>query len=159
MKPEIFATPIDQRFFEDYIPGAVYEFGSISVEEAEIISFAKRFDPQPFHTDPEAAAISMYGGLIASGWHSASLMMRLFVDYYLSHVASLGSPGVDELRWLHPVRPGDTLSIRVTVTETRRSRSKPDRGVLHSFCEALNQHRQVVMTMKAINLLACRGVI
>jgi acyl dehydratase len=159
MKPATFATPIDQRFFEDYIPGAVYEFGSIAVEEEEIISFAKRFDPQPFHTDPEAAAKSMYGGLIASGWHTASLMMRLFVDHYLSHVASLGSPGVDELRWLYPVRPGDTLSIRVTVTETKRSRSKPDRGVLHSFCESLNQHGQVVMTMKAINLLACRGVI
>jgi acyl dehydratase len=159
VKPETFATPIDQRFFEDYIPGAVYEFGSISVEEAEIISFAKRFDPQPFHTDPEAAAKSMYGGLIASGWHTASLMMRLVVDHYLSHVASLGSPGVDELRWLNPVKPGDTLSIRVTVTETRRSRSKPDRGVLHSFCESLNQHGQVVMTMKAINLLACRGVV
>ncbi len=159
MKPGAFTTPIDQRFFEDYIPGAVYEFGSISVEEAEIISFARRFDPQPFHTDPEAAAKSMYGGLIASGWHTASLMMRLFVDHYLSHVASLGSPGVDELRWLYPVIPGDTLSIRVTVTETRRSRSKPDRGVLHSFCESLNQHGQVVMTMKAINLLACRGFI
>jgi acyl dehydratase len=159
MKTETFATPIDQRFFEDYIPGAIYEFGSISVEEAEIISFARRFDPQPFHTDPEAAAQSMYGGLIASGWHSASLMMRLVVDHYLSHVASLGSPGVDELRWLYPVRPGDTLSIRVAVTETRRSRSKPDRGVLHSFCELLNQHGQTVMTMKAINLLACREVI
>ena len=158
MKPETFTTPIEQRFFEDYIPGAVYEFGSISVEEEEIISFARRFDPQPFHTDPEAAAKSMYGGLIASGWHTASLMMRLVVDHYLSHVASLGSPGVDELRWLNPVRPGDTLSIRVTVTETRRSRSKPDRGVLQ-FCESLNQHGQVVMTMKAINLLACRGVI
>jgi acyl dehydratase len=158
MKPGTFTTPIDQRFFEDYSPGAVYEFGSIPVEEAEIVSFARRFDPQPFHTDPEAAAKSMYGGLIASGWHTASLMMRLFVDHYLSHVASLGSPGVDELRWLHPVRPGDTLSIRVTVSETRRSHSKPDRGILHSFCESLNQHGQVVMTMKAIKLLACRGV-
>ncbi|MBI5584349.1 MAG: MaoC family dehydratase [Deltaproteobacteria bacterium] len=158
MKPEKFATPIDQRYLEDYRPGAVYAFGSITVQEDEIISFAKKFDPQPFHTDPEAAAKSTYGGLIASGWHSASLMMRLFVDHYLSQVASLGSPGVDELRWLKPVRPGDTLSIRVTVTEARRSHSKPDRGILHSFCETLNQHGQVVMTMKAINLLACRGI-
>ncbi len=158
MSTETFATPIEQRYFEDYIPGGVYEFGSISVEEAEIISFSKRFDPQPFHTDPEAAEKSMYAGLIASGWHTAALMMRLVVDHYLSHVASLGSPGVDELRWLQPVRPGDTLSLRVTVTEARRSRSKPDRGILHSYCETLNQHGQVVMTMKAINLLACRTI-
>ena len=159
MSAETFATPIEQRYFEDYVPGGVYEFGSISVEEAEIISFSKRFDPQSFHTDPEAAEKSMYGGLIASGWHTAALMMRLIVDHYLSHVASLGSPGVDELRWLQPVRPGDTLSLRVTVTEARRSRSKPDRGILHSYCETLNQHGQVVMTMKAINLLACRKVV
>ena len=159
METETFATPIDERYFEDYIPGAVYEFGSISVEEAEIISFAGRFDPQAFHTDPEAAAKTIYGGLIASGWHSAALMMRLFVDHYLSHVASLGSPGVDELRWLQPVRPGDALSIRITVTESRRSRSKSDRGILHSFCEMLNQHGQVLMTMKILNLLACREII
>jgi acyl dehydratase len=159
MSAETFATPIEQRYFEDYVPGGVYEFGSILVEEAEIISFSKRFDPQSFHTDPEAAEKSMYGGLIASGWHTAALMMRLIVDHYLSHIASLGSPGVDELRWLQPVRPGDTLSLRVTVTEARRSRSKPDRGILHSYCETLNQHGQVVMTMKAINLLACRKVV
>ena len=159
MSAETFATPIEQRYFEDYVAGGVYEFGSILVEEAEIISFSKRFDPQSFHTDPEAAKRSMYGGLIASGWHTAALMMRLIVDHYLSHVASLGSPGVDELRWLQPVRPGDTLSLRVTVTEARRSRSKPDRGILHSYCETLNQHGQVVMTMKAINLLACRQLV
>ena len=120
-----FVTPVDDRYFEDYVPGAVHQFGDIEVDQAEIISFAKRFDPQIFHTDPEAAKQTIYGGLIASGWHSASLMMRLFVDHYLSHVASLGSPGVDELRWLKPVRPGDTLSLRITVTETKRSRSKP----------------------------------
>jgi acyl dehydratase len=145
--------PIDDRYFEDYIPGAVFEFGSIFVEEAEIISFAKRYDPQSFHTDPGVAAKSMYGSLIASGWHSASLMMRLLVDHYLSHVASLGSPGVDELRWLKPVRPGDRLSLRVTITETRRSSSKPDRGIVHSFCETINQNGEVVMTMKALNFM------
>jgi len=159
MNQETFVTPIDERYFEDYIPGAVYGFGSIPVEETEIISFAKKYDPQSFHTDPEAASKSIYGGLIASGWHSASLMMRLFVDHYLSHVASLGSPGVDELRWLKPVRPGDALSLRVTVTESRRSHSKPDRGILHSFCEMLNQNGQVVMTMKALNLLSCRSLL
>ncbi|MCX5873800.1 MAG: MaoC family dehydratase [Deltaproteobacteria bacterium] len=151
-----FTTPIEERYFEDYIPGAVHEFGSVTVDEDEIIDFGKRFDPQPFHTDPMAGKQSLYGGLIASGWHSASMMMRLFVDHYLSHVASLGSPGVDELRWLKPVRPGDTLSIRVTVSNAKRSRSKPDRGILYSYCEAFNQNGDVVMTMKALNFLSCR---
>src|SRR5262245_65071425 len=107
-------SPIAPRYFEDYVAGATHEFGSILVEEAEVVSFAKRFDPQPFHIDPEAASQSIFGGLIASGWHSASLMMRLIVDHYLAHASSLGSPGVDELRWLKPVRPGDELSIRAT---------------------------------------------
>ena len=151
-----FTTPIDDRYFEDYLPGAVHEFGSIAVEEAELIGFGRRFDPQPFHTNAEAAKQSVFGGLIASGWYTASLMMRLFVDHYLSHVASLSSPGVDELRWLKPVRPGDVISLRITVSETRRSRSKPDRGIVHSYIEALNQNREVVMTMKAMNLLGAR---
>ncbi len=153
-----FATPVDQRYFEDYVQGSVHEFGSIAVEEAEMISFASRFDPQPFHTDPEGGKRSIYGGLIASGWHSASLMMRLFVDHYLSHVASLGSPGVDELKWLKPVRPGDTLALRITVSETKRSRSKPDRGIVYSYVEALNQKEEIVMTMKALNFIACRDL-
>jgi acyl dehydratase len=156
MRVTEFATPIDKRYFEDYVQGSVHEFGSIAVEEAEMISFASRFDPQPFHTDPEAGKRSIYGGLIASGWHSASLMMRLFVDHYLSHVASLGSPGVDELKWLKPVRPGDTLALRITVSETKRSRSKPDRGIVYSYVEALNQKEEIVMTMKALNFIACR---
>lgn len=152
-----FTHSIEDRYLEDYVPGAVHEFGSIAVEEAEIIAFAQRFDPQPFHTDPEAAKRSVFGGLIASGWFTSSLMMRLFVDHYLSQVASLSSPGVDELRWLKPVRPGDVLSLRVTVMEVKRSRSKPDRGILRSYIEVLNQRREVVMTMKALNLLSCRG--
>ena len=98
----------------------------------------------------------MFGGLIASGWHTASLAMRLFVDNYLSKVASLGSPGLQELRWEKPVRPGDELSIRVTVLKTKRSRSKPDRGVLHSFIEVINQKGETVMSMKPVNLLLCR---
>ncbi|MFH0960448.1 MAG: MaoC family dehydratase, partial [Pseudomonadota bacterium] len=128
-----FINPIDDRYFEDYVAGTVHNFGSITVEESEIVDFARRFDPQPFHTDPQLAKDSIYGGLIASGWHSASLMMRLFVQHYLSHVASLGSPGVDELRWLKPVRPGDVLSLRITVSEVIRSRSKPDRGIVNSY--------------------------
>jgi len=156
MSKSTFATPIEKRYFEDYVPGSVHEFGPIKVEEAEIIEFARRYDPQVFHTDPEAAKNTIYGGLIASGWHTAGLMMRVLVDHYLSHVASLGSPGVDELRWLKPVRPGDELTVRVTVLETRRSRSKPDRGIVRSFVEVLNQKGEVVMTLKAVNFLLCR---
>ena len=157
MQSTKFSVPIDNRYFEDYITGSVHEFGPIMVEEKEIISFAKRFDPQVLHTDPDAAKDTVFGGLIASGWHTAVLMMRLFVDHYLSHVASLGSPGVDELRWLKPVRPGDEISIFVTVLETKRSISKPDRGIVHSFIEVTNQQREVVMKLKAMNLLRCRG--
>lgn len=157
MTDTTFAHPIDDRYFEDYVPGSVCVFGPIVVEQDEVISFAKRFDPQDFHTDPEAAKQTVFGGLIASGWHTAGLMMRLFVDNYLSKVASLSSPGVDELRWTRPVRPGDELSVRVTVAEALRSRSKPDRGMVHSFIEVLNQNREVVMTMKAMNLVRCRA--
>lgn len=150
------SPPAAPRYFEDYVVGAAHEFGSIAVEEAEVISFARRFDPQPFHTDPEAAKESIFGGLIASGWHTASLMMRLVVEHYLASPSSIGSPGVDELRWLRPVRPGDTLSIRATILETTRSRSKPDRGLVRTLIEVLNQDREVVMNLKAMNLMRCR---
>ncbi len=152
-----FSNAIDDRYFEDYLAGSTYEFGEIEVGEAEIIEFAKRYDPQDFHTDPAAAAKGPFGGLIASGWLSASLMMRLFADHYLSKNASLASPGVDELRWLKPVRPGDRLRIRISVVEARQSRSKPDRGMVRSAIEMINQDGQVVMTMIAMNLLGCRN--
>lgn len=106
--------PSEPRYFEDYVPGQIQELGSITVDEAEIIAFAQRFDPQPFHTDIVAAKESIYGGLIASGWHTVCLMMRLLVEHYIPREASLGSPGVDEIRWLKPVYPGDVLSLRVT---------------------------------------------
>jgi acyl dehydratase len=152
-----FSTPITDRYFEDYIPGSIYEFGNISVTQEQILAFAKEFDPQDFHADPEAAKQTIFGGLIASGFHTAGLMMRLYADHYLSRVASLSSPGVDELRWKSPVRPGDELSIRVTVVEARRSNSKPDRGIVNSFIEVLNQNHEVVMSMSALNLLLCRN--
>jgi acyl dehydratase len=151
-----FSRPINDRYFEDYVEGEVYRFGSIAVEADEIIAFANRFDPQSFHTDPEAAKQSPFGGLIASGWHTAALMMRLFADHYLTHVASLASPGLDELRWLKPVRPGDTLSIRVTVLKATPSKSKPDRGVVTSGIEVLNQFDETVMTLKAVNFIGRR---
>jgi acyl dehydratase len=151
-----FSASVEDLYFEDYLPGAVHEFGSVTISEAEIIEFARRFDPQPFHIDPEAAKQSAFGGLIASGWHTASLTMRLLVDNYVSRVASLGSPGVDEIRWRRPVRPGDTLSVRVTITESKLSRSKPDQGTIRSYVELLNQHREVVMTWKGMGLFRCR---
>ena len=151
-----FTIPIENRYFEDYVEGSVYEFGLVIVEEAEIIAFAQRFDPQVFHTNAEAAEKTVYGGLIASGWHTASLTMRLFAEHYLSKAASLGSPGIDELRWLRPVRPGDELSIRVTIMESNRSRSKPDRGIVRSFVETLNQQQELVMSMEVVNFLLCK---
>ncbi len=157
MSDDGFSSAIDDRYFEDYQAGSMHEFGPISVTEEEIIEFSKRYDPQPFHTDPQAAKQSVFGGLIASGWHTAGLMMRLFVEHYLSRVASLASPGIDQLRWNAPVRPGDELRVRITVEQTKHSRSKPDRGVVISFIEVLNQDHQVVMTMKAINFLKRRN--
>ena len=108
------------------------------------------------HTDPEVAKSGPFGGLIASGWHTASLMMRLYVEHYLTHVASLASPGLDEVRWPKPVRPGDTLSVRVTVLKTVPSKSKPDRGAVTSFVEVTNQVGDVVMTLKVVNIIAKR---
>ena len=147
---------MSERYFEDYPPGAVFEGGTVEVSEAEILEFARHYDPQTMHTDPAAAAHGFFGGLIASGWHTAALMMRLFATHFLSPASSLASPGIDELRWLKPVRPGDVLSLRVTVTEARRSRSKPDQGVVRSLVEVLNQEGEVVMSLRPISLIRCR---
>jgi acyl dehydratase len=152
-----FAVPIEDRRFEDFVPGAVYEFGDAKVSEAEIIDFARRFDPQPMHVDPQAAAHGPFAGLIASGWHTAGLMMRLFVDNFLPGNASLASPGIDELRWARPVRPGDVLRLRVTVLEATRSRSRPDRGMVRTLVEVLNQDDEIVMSLKPMNFLRCRS--
>jgi acyl dehydratase len=152
-----FDLPPDDRYFEDYLPGSVHEFGSISVEERDVIEFGKRYVPLSYHVDKEAARRSIYGGLIASGWQTAALMMRIYTENYLSHVANLGSPGGDELRWNKPVFPGDQLSVRATVMEARRSESRPDRGIVRTFIEVLNQNREVVMSMKMVNFVKCRN--
>jgi acyl dehydratase len=144
------------RFFEDYVPGATYDCGSVTLDQASIVAFAKQFDPQPFHADPVAAAAGPFGGLIASGWHTAALVTRLVVDNYLSAEASLGGPAVDELRWPHPVRPGDTLRVRATVLEARRSSSKPDRGIVRTRCEAANQDGRTVLQLTSVNFLRVR---
>lgn len=141
------------RYFEDFAEGQVYELGEATVNEAEILEFARRFDPQPFHIDPAAAKRSMYGGLIASGWHTAGIAMRLIVDHYLPRAASLASPGIDELRWPTPVRPGDKLRLRTTIVAARRSRSKPDRGLVRTQAELINQGDRPVLTLLAMNLI------
>jgi acyl dehydratase len=151
-----FAVPADQRYFEDYLPGSVHEYGYVTVTAPEIVEFARRFDPQPIHTDPAFAAAGPFGGLIASGWHTAGIMMRLIADHFLSRVASLASPGVDELRWPTPLRPGDRLHLRVTILQGRPSRSKPDRGIVHTRAELINQHDQPVLTLTAVNILRRR---
>lgn len=151
-----FAAPVHDRYFEDYVPGSVYAYGSITLTEDEVLRFAREFDPQPIHTNPQAAESGPFEGLIASGWHTCAIMMRLYADHYISKVAGLASPGIDELRWVRPVRPGDSLSIRTTVQQARVSRSKPDRGLVHTGIEVLNQQGEVVLTMTAMNLLLRR---
>lgn len=153
---DAFAVPADERYFEDYVAGAAYEFGTVTVTEEEIVGFASQYDPQSFHVDPVAARQGPFGGLIASGWHSCALLMRLFAEHYLSTVASLGSPGVDEVRWLKPVRPGDRLRLRLRVVETRRSRSDPRRGIVRTFAELVDQVGEPVLSMTVVSLLLTR---
>ena len=147
---------IEDRWFEDYVVGSTYEFGHVSLTEDEIVGFALDYDPQSIHTDPEWAAQGPFGGLIASGVQTIAVCMRLYVDHYVSRVASLASPGLDELRWPRPVRPGDRLRIRVTVAAARPSRSKPDRGLVHTAVQGLNQDDEVVLSFTAMNLFARR---
>ena len=143
-------------YLEDFAPGQVRESPTRTVSRDEIVTFARAYDPQPFHTDDEAATRSVYGGLIASGWQTVSIMMRLLWDTFLKDTASLGSPGSDEIRWLKPVRPGDTLRARFTIVEVVPSRSKPDRGIVRTSTEVLNQHGDVVMTHKGLGMFGRR---
>lgn len=151
------AVPVTDRYFEDYAPGSICVYGEIAMTESEIVEFARRYDPQPMHTDPVAAARGPFGGLIASGWHTTACVMRVLVERYLSHVAALVSPGIDEMRWKAPVRPGDILRVRVTVEEASPSRSKPDRGLVRTLVEVLNQNDEIVLSMRAMNLLLRRN--
>ena len=151
-----FKSPIDARYFEDYVEGDVHTFGAAVVDADEQMAFSKRYDPQSIHIDPAAADKGPFGGIIASGWYTGSLMMRMLVDHFLTHNASMASPGLDELRWLKPVRPGDVLSVRATIKKAAPSRSKPDRGAVTTFMEALNQDGEVVMSMTAVNIVGRR---
>ncbi len=143
--------------FDDFQAGQTFEFGDHTLTTAEIVEFAQQFDPQPFHVDEHAAKESAFGGLIASGWHTAALFMRMYVDAILADAASMGSPGVEELRWLVPVRPGDRLRGRATVLEATPSATRPDRGTIRARFELLNQRDEVVTTMIARGLFGRRA--
>ncbi len=155
--PSAPAVPFTQRFFEDYPVGETASFGEYAITEEEVLTFAGRYDPQPFHLDAAAARDSIYGGLIASGWMTASVAMRMMVDHYISPLASMGSPGIDELRWIKPVRPGDRLRMRVTVMDARRSQSRPDRGMVQFLQEVQNQNDETVMTLKGWGMYRVRA--
>jgi len=142
-----------QWYFEDFHPGQEIDLGQRTVSEEEIIAFATQFDPQPFHIDKEAAAHSIYGGVIASGWHTCSMMMRMVVDGIFCTETSMGSPGLDGIRWLQPVRAGDTLSLRYLTKEVKASNSKPDRGVVWSHWVATNQRGETVCTIDGMAMM------
>jgi acyl dehydratase len=142
--------------FEDFTVGESHEMGRRVVDRDEVIAFARAYDPQPFHVDEEAARRSMYGGLIASGWHTCAMVMRMMCDDYLLDAASLGSPGVDNVRWLKPVRPGDTIRGVRTILETRPSQSRPGMGIVKSRWEVFNQNDELVMTMEGYGMFERR---
>lgn len=137
MKPKL--------YFEDFVPGSSATYGALPVERAEIIAFAAQYDPQPMHLDEAAGAKSMLGGLAASGWQSCAFLMRLIAEEFVARSAGMGAPGVDEVKWMRPVRPGDVLSARHTVLEARESKSKADRGFVKFRFELMNQKGEVVM--------------
>jgi len=147
---------VQELYFDDFEPGRVFNSKGVTLSESQILDFALLYDPQPFHLDKEAAAEGPFNGLIASGFQTLALAFRIFYQANVINACSMGSPGLDELRWVRPVRPGDTLKVRATVKEKRPSRSKPDRGTMIMDYEVLNQLGEVVMTFTAIHILARR---
>jgi len=143
-------------FFEDVQVGTVLEFGNKKMTRQEIIDFAKKYDPQPFHIDEEAAKDSIYGDVIASGWHTGSVTMRMMVDHMVNDRAGLGSPGFNNLKFRLPVRPGDTLRVRSTVMDKKRSRSRPEMGTIFGLVEVLNQKDEVVMSFESLGMIKAR---
>lgn len=148
------AVPV--RYWEDYEIGAVFDIGSKTMTKAEMIDFAAKFDPQPFHLDEEEGKKSIFKGLAASGWHTCSEVMRLLVDNYVCRETSLGSPGLDEIRWLKPVLAGDTIRAQIRILDKKPSRSRPDMGSIFNQYEVFNQKDELVMTMKGIGLFRRR---
>jgi acyl dehydratase len=147
---------LSTRYWEDFKVGEVEDIGGKRVDRDEIIAFATQFDPQPFHVDEAAAKRSMYGGLIASGWHTCAMVMRMMCDTYMLHSASVGSPGIDNLKWLKPVRPGDTITARRTTLDTRASKSRPDIGIVNNLWEVFNQDGEMVMSMQGYGMFRRR---
>lgn len=144
-------------WYEDFVVGDALEMGSRVVGRDEVIAFAREYDPQPFHVDEQAAKDSLFGGLIASGWHTCAMVMRMMCDSYLLDSASLGSPGLDNVRWLRPVRPGDEIRALRIVTAKRTSKSKPDIGIVNSRCEVYNQQGELVMSMESAGMFRVRN--
>ena len=143
-------------YYEDFHEGQELDLGSRTVTEDEIIAFAREYDPQPFHVDREAAAASIYGGVIASGWHTCSMMMRMVVDGFMGGSSAMGSPGLEGVRWLQPVRAGDTLSVRYRTVKVKASTSRPDRGVVWSKWTATNQRGEEVCTIDGMGMFGRR---
>ncbi|TAK87786.1 MAG: MaoC family dehydratase [Aquabacterium sp.] len=143
------SDPTYEFYWEDFTTGFVREFGPVTVEAAAIVDFARQFDPQPFHLSEEAGRASLFGGLAASGWHTASLTMRLMCDGIINKSASLGSPGLEGLKWLKPVLAGDQLRARMIVLGSRPMNSKPHVGLVHTRWETLNQRDELVMTIES----------
>lgn len=144
------------RYLDDFSPGQFFDLGTKTVTKEEVVEFAREFDPQPFHLDEDAGKKTHFGGLVASGWQTAGFLMRLLVDAVLKDAASLGSPGVDEVRWLKPVRPGDVLAGRLECLAVEPSRSKPDRGIARFVYELWNQAGECVFRMKGMGMFARR---
>jgi acyl dehydratase len=144
------------RYFEDFIVGEAHELGARTLSQDQLVAFARDYDPQPFHVDPIAAKSSIYGGLIASGWQTVAVFMSLLVNGLLNDTASLGSPGIEGIQWLKPVRPGDRLSARLRVLEATPSKSRPDRGIVKTQGEMTNQAGELVMTIRAVNFFGRR---
>ena len=145
------------RYWEDFKVGEVEKIVAKRVDKEEVVAFATQYDPQPFHVDEAAAKQSMYGGLIASGWHTCAMVMRMMCDAYMLQSASMGSPGIDNLKWLKPVRPGDTITARRTTLETRASKSKPDIGIVNNLWEVFNQDGELVMSMQGYGMFRRRS--
>jgi len=156
MPDRSFTDPDRDRYFEDYEAGETYVLGSVIIDHDEMLEFAKLYDPQEIHIDEEKAGAGPFKGLIASGWFTGAKTMPIYTRHYLSDASSMASPGLDDVRWNAPVRAGDRLTVRVTIKETKRSRSKPDRGVVKTFIEILNQDGLTVMSIDVVNMIACR---
>jgi acyl dehydratase len=146
----------EKLYFEDLVVGSVETLGALPVIHEEVIDFARKFDPQGFHLDDAAAAASPFGRLAASGWQTGAMTMRLLVDHFLARAASLGGAGIEQLLWVKPVYPGDTLSLRLTLLDKRRSKSRPEMGLIWHLVETLNQHGEVVMSQKTTGMMAVR---